>query len=383
MKRSDAVELSARLERSLSVRFTSDVFAPDNGLLDELLRPAPLVVTTPSVERHFGAAMRRWFAARRPGARFLTLRCREANKNMELVLRVCREAGAHGLARRGQIVAVGGGVCTDVCGFAASMFRRGVAHLKIPTTLVGLIDAGIGIKNGVNLEQHKNALGAFSPPEAAVLDPRFLRTLDRRNLGCGLAEAVKIAVVRDEALFELLEAHGAALAASHFVEPAAAAAELVERAVRAMLAELAANPYEMNGYERAVDFGHTFSPCLEARSHYELPHGEAVALDMALSAALAERLGILGAGDAERILDLLAALGLDLWTAGADAEALWDALDGVAAHRDGALNLVLPTRIGACVFVKERAAFGLDGLRAALEYLERRNAQSRRRTVGA
>jgi 2-epi-5-epi-valiolone synthase len=160
--------------------------------------------------------------------------------------------------------------------------------------------------------------------------------------------------VRDADLFRLLRRHGRALLESHFQEPGDVARTLVERAIRLMLEQLAANPYEEQSLERLADFGHTFSGRLEEVSGYRLRHGEAVAVDIALSAALAAELGMLGSPDLEDILTTLVELGLPTSSPLLTDALLQEAMHATVAHRGGSLNLVVPTGIGEAAFVRSR-----------------------------
>src|SRR5205085_9871341 len=131
---------------------------------------------------------------------------REETKSMELVHSVCAEAFSHGLNRRGLLIAFGGGVCSDIVTLSASLIRRGIGHVRVPTTLIGQIDAGIGLKGAVNFCGKKSFLGCFHPPEQVLIDPAFLQSVPRRCLVSGLAEAIKMGIARDPQLFELIEA---------------------------------------------------------------------------------------------------------------------------------------------------------------------------------
>ncbi|CAM5261256.1 hypothetical protein [Rhodanobacter lindaniclasticus] len=140
------------------------------------------------------------------------------------------------------ILAIGGGVLTDVVGYVASSYRRGVPHIKVPTTLIGYVDAAVGIKTAINFNGRKNRLGSFEPPRRVLLDRRLLRTLPRRHLRNGVCEIVKLAVIKDATLFAQLERHGAASIAGAF--QGEAAGEILDRAIDDMLQELAPNLFE-------------------------------------------------------------------------------------------------------------------------------------------
>jgi 3-dehydroquinate synthase len=380
------MELESTVRCTQTVLFVRDLLSIDNDALACVLGATPsLFVTTPTVDRLYGRALRAYLAARLPGVdhRVFVLHCREATKTMDMVLAVCEAASAMKLGRRARIVALGGGVCTDVCGLAAAVYCRGVAHIKIPTTLLGLIDAGIGTKNAVNFAGRKSSLGTFHPPEHSILDASFVRTLDSRQVRSGMAESVKIALVRDRELFERLERDGPELALTRMTAPSDAADHVIRASVARMLEELSTNLYEVRTYRRAVDFGHTFSPHIEAATSYELLHGEAVAIDMAISVAIARRLGLMTRADAQRAFDVMTRLGLATEIPPIDPAELWSTLAYVRAHRGGHLHLVVPTALGAHTFVDDLGSIGREGLAEILSELGEAHDHDRRRAVGA
>ena len=343
---------STATRRQLIVR-TSDIFHRDNDVLATALAGRrPLVVLTPSVERLYGNRIRDYLRSNCPDAfPTLLLRRTEQSKTLSAVTEICEFASEVGLGRADPMVAVGGGVCTDLVGVAAALFRRGVPHLKIPTTLIGLVDAGLGTKNAVNHASRKSIMGTFHPPEASLLDPGLIASLPRRHVVNGMAEIAKVALVADHRLAEILESHGTSLVDSGLSMPTAEAERLVTYAVRGMLEELARNLFEWTGYARAMDFGHTFSPHIEVASEHDVLHGEAVAMDMAMSLCVSNALGLIGDAACQRGLDLLLSLGLELTWWGLDVHKLLESLRLVCEHRAGQLNLCVPTGIGRHTFV--------------------------------
>jgi 3-dehydroquinate synthase len=339
-----------------NVIFHEGLLGPAVHLLADLVRGRrALLVTTPTVARLYGPQLRAQIGAHALDVSIFELACTEQNKGLDLVSQVCSQALERGLDRRGLLISMGGGVCSDLVTMAASWVRRGIGHVRLPTTLVGQIDAGIGIKGAINFFGKKSYLGCFYPPEAVLIDPCFLRSLPVAHLRCGLSEIIKIALVRDAVLFELVEAHAAALLATGFAQPRTQAREALRRAAEGMLQELAANPYENKTYKRLVDFGHTFSPLLEAATDFELAHGAAVAVDMALSAVLAAELGLLRPALRDRALSVIVAAGLPIYVPQLTPHLCRDALREAARHRGGAPNLVLPVAIGAATFLARTA----------------------------
>jgi 3-dehydroquinate synthase len=264
---------------------------------------------------------------------------------------------AHGLNRKGLLIGFGGGVCLDVVTVAASLIRRGVGHLRVPTTLIGQIDAGIGLKGAVNFAGKKSFIGCFHPPEQVLVDPSLLRSLPRRAISSGFAESIKMGVIRDAALFELLE------------KSDCVSQEMLRLSIWSMLEELRKNPYEDQSYERVVDFGHTFSPLLEAAMGFELQHGEAVAIDIALSTMISHELGLIDAAVRDRILTVMHAAGLPIFAPKLELALCKEALTEAARHRGGAMNLVIPDGIGRAAFLRMREDLPDEVLAKALSCL--------------
>lgn len=354
----------------------------DDAELEQALTPlqtwtdgrAALIVTTPTVHRLYGRAIAAALCGRNTAV--LVLDCDESTKNLAQVERVCRRAHSLQLSRTDVLIGLGGGVCTDITTVAASWLRRGVEHIRVPTTLLGQVDAGIGYKGAVNFDDHKSYIGSFHAPRHVLIAPRFLGSLPAQALRDGFAEIIKIAMVRDAELFLLVERHAAELIRSSFQAQPAHGVEVIWRAVQRMLEELEKNPYEDQTFERLVDFGHTFSPLLESASRYWLSHGEAVAIDMALTTAIAAELGLVEAAFRERVLSVLSSLGLPTFSALLSIELCERSLAQATLHRGGRPNLVLPDGPGTARFLKSAAMVETDVFVSALEAL--RSHQDRR-----
>ena len=250
---------------------------------------------------------------------------------------------AAGGGRDAAVLALGGGMITDLAGFTAATYLRGVPYLSIPTTLLAMVDAAIGGKTAVDHPAGKNLIGAFYHPRAVLADVGTLATLPERDFRSGLAEAVKTAVVGDAALFRRLARSRAAILSRH---PAALTA-LVMACCRIKSGVVRADERE-SGKRAILNFGHTVGHALERLSGYRLSHGEAVAIGMGVEARAAEAAGILRAGDAERIEGLLRQLGLPVRPAARiDAARLLSAARSDKKARQGALRFAVPIRIGA------------------------------------
>lgn len=322
----DIQQQSVQVTFSYPVVFTTDLFSADNPTLDEILGRKPaghpparllfvidrgVVEAQPdllnAIERHCLGYAGRLETAGPP----LVIEGGEEAKNNPLVLeQVLAAIHAARLCRHSYVAAIGGGAVLDVVGYAAATAHRGLRLIRVPTTVLAQDDSAMGVKNGVNAFGQKNYLGSFSPPFAVINDFAFLRTLSERDWRSGISEAIKVALVRDPAFFDLLERDAALLAA----RDGDAMERLVRRSARLHLAHVATggDPFEL-GSSRPLDFGHWAAHKLEQMTGHRLRHGEAVAIGIALDSSYAYRRGFLAEQDWRRILDLLVAVGFDLW----------------------------------------------------------------------
>ena len=313
--------------------------------LDELLPPFPgaeaaAVVASPplaEVARRVGRA-----AARRglPGPQRAVPAGEEA-KRLEVVAGLYERLAAVPTRRADPVVAVGGGATTDVAGFAAATWLRGVPLVNVPTTVLGMVDAAVGGKTGVDLPAGKNLVGAFHQPAAVVADLDTLAGLPAAEVRSGLAEVAKAGLAGDPALAEALAAAAGPAAAG---DPAALA-PLVEGAVRVKAAVVGADEREEAGDGEVgrlmLNYGHTLGHALERLAGYRgLRHGEAVALGMVFAARVAEAVGLARPGLAAGHVELLAALGLPVGGARLDPDQVLAAMATDKKHRGG-LRLVL------------------------------------------
>ena len=347
-----------------------DLFDPHNSALlsvGKLEHARRFVVVDSNVMLYYGQAIRDYFATNQVDARIIPFTSGEEYKTVERYLSIARELDAFPICRRDEpIIAIGGGVLTDVVGFVASCYRRGVPHIKVPTTLMGYVDASIGVKAGINFNGNKNRLGGFVPPVKVLLDRAFLKTLPKRHILNGVCEIIKLAIIRDSGLFGLLEASGAKSIETRFQDDAGGA--ILDRSITGMLEELQSNLLEEE-LARKVDFGHTFSYGLETHYQASLFHGEAVLLDVALSTLIAAGRQLMSNADVERIFSLMAVLGLIPDPTNLDANVLWQSLQERVYHRNGLQRVPLPYGIGGCVFVNDVSR---DEIELAVKALEHR-----------
>lgn len=325
------------------------------------------VIVDNNVERHHSAEIHNYFAHHQVEAKIVTFPGGEENKTIDYYLAFARELDSFPIHRRDEpIIAIGGGVLTDVAAFVASSYRRGVPHIKAPTTLMGYVDASIGIKNGINFNGNKNRLGAFQPPQKVLLDKTLLRTLPRRHILNGVCEIIKLAVIKDAELFRLLETFGPQSVDMQFQNEEGST--ILDRAIEGMLEELQPNLFEED-LARKVDFGHTFSYGLETRHEADLFHGEAVLLDIALSVLIAKSRGLLTDKETERIFHLIDKLGITLDINVLDSYLLWQSLEERTYHRNGLQRVPMPKGIGGCIFVND---INLSEIEQSIKLLEDR-----------
>jgi demethyl-4-deoxygadusol synthase len=282
----------------------------------------------------------------------------ETAKSLETFERIVTAFDEFGLVRTEPVLVVGGGLTTDVAGFACASYRRNTPYIRIPTTLIGLIDASVSIKVAVNHGHHKNRLGAYHASQQVFLDFSFLGTLPEDQIRNGMAELIKISVVGNAEIFDMLERFGPDLLATRFGHLGGdehlrdTAHRLTYQAIASMLELEAPNLHEID-LDRVIAFGHTWSPTLELTPPTPFFHGHAIAIDMALSVTLAERRGLLTAGERDRVLATMSALGLSLDSEYLTPELLERATAAILRTRDGILRAAVPDPIGTCRFLND------------------------------
>lgn len=333
---------------------SDNIFEPSNTLLQRLIgsRQA-LFVTSPTVDHLYGSMMDAYISSQSSDRdwRRMVLPSGEANKSIDNVMSMCSSALRRGLGRLGVIVAVGGGTLMDVAAFAAGIYRRGVAHIRIGTTLLGQVDASVGAKCGVNFRHNKNFIGAFHPPAAVVVDTTFLATLQAREIRSGMAEIVKLGMIGD---LELLGQVERWRCEQDGARQTALLKEVCYAAAGKIAVMLDGNLLEGN-LQRSLDFGHLVSPLLEIESAHHLNHGEAVAVDIASSTLLANRLGYLADSQAVEVVTLLKDIGLRIWHPSLTVDLYMRSLSKAREHR-GHLNMPLPSPLGSAEFVTDALA---------------------------
>ena len=391
-----SIQRTISVKFELRVYFTRAVFGASNSLLQSLLvephrLPKVLVVLdeslslaqpalAPSIENYFAALTDQLNLVAPP----LIIEGGERVKNSYLhVSEIHSQVDRHHVDRHSYIVGVGGGALLDVVGLAAATAHRGVRHVRIPTTVLSQNDSGVGVKNGINAFGKKNFIGAFAPPFAVINDFDLLASLPDRDKRAGYAEAVKVALIRDRNFFETLERNAAALARLE-LEPMR---QLIERCAQLHVEHIAGSgdPFEF-GVARPLDFGHWSAHKLEQLSDFQIRHGEAVAIGMALDVIYARNIGLLDSASADRILALLRALGFRLFAnelLHLDSEhqpVVLKGLEEFREHLGGTLTLTILKGIGQGVEVHDVV---LPKMLDAIHELHDRDAQEERRILRA
>ncbi len=362
------IQRQIRVGWQLRVLFTENVFAPDNSTLKNALADAQrrkvLVVIENSlsqaqpkiekqIESYFARHTEQLQLDRPP---FPVVGGERSKNSIPLVTDILSHIDRHHIDRQSYVIAIGGGALLDLVGFAAAIAHRGVRHVRIPTTTLAQADSGVGVKNAINAFGKKNFIGTFAPPHAVINDFNLLETLARRDKRVGYVEAVKVACIRDAAFFEDIEKNAEKLAE---FEPVAMK-RLIRRCAELHLNHIATggDPFEKSS-ARPLDFGHWAAHKLEQLSSFEISHGEAVAIGIALDVTYSRLVGLLKKKSCDRVLNLLHQLGFRLFAdelLDKNAKGNLRILDGLEEFREhlgGELTITLLKEIGQGVEVHE------------------------------
>lgn len=355
------------LQQSFSVRFdykvffTTHLFSQDNPLLREFFRnekksdtiPKIFFVLDERVVAHHADLINliksyfNGFASLQLVDDMLIVPGGEAAKNDEnLFHQIVTAVNTHKIDRHSYLVAIGGGSVLDLAGYAAAVSHRGIRHIRIPTTVLSQNDSGVGVKNGINYFNKKNFLGTFAPPVAVFNDFHFLTTLEDVDWRSGISEAIKVALIKDAKFFEWLLDHAASLAKRDMP----AMQYLIKRCADLHLQHIrGGDPFEM-GSSRPLDFGHWSAHKLEQLTNFDIRHGEAVAIGIALDSVYSHLSGRLSKEDLDLILNLTKSLGLSithpLLEINNDKSPLLQGLEEFREHLGGKLTITLLNGIG-------------------------------------
>ena len=271
----------------------------------------------------------------------------EIGKSADTLTALWRECGRLGLDRNALIVAIGGGAVTDIAGFAAATWLRGIDWLAIPTTLAGMVDASVGGKTGINSEHGKNLVGSFHSPVAVLIDLTFTHSLSERDFAAGMAEVVKCGFIADTQILTLLKGKNIAEASGD----QDLLLELIHRSV-SVKAKVVSEDFKESFLREILNYGHTLGHAIEKHSNYSLRHGEAVAIGMCFVAELAREKATLSESVIALHYEILQSLNLptkyksDAWPK------LQELMQQDKKSRGGALRFVALEDLGKCVRIE-------------------------------
>ena len=258
----------------------------------------PIIVTDENVAKHHLEKIQKLF-----NAKSVVVPAGEEHKNLETISRLWKAFLENGLDRKSTVIALGGGVISDMAGFVASTYMRGIDWIGIPTTLLSMVDASVGGKTGFDLPEGKNLIGSFYPPKLVIADPSLLLTLPERELRSGMAEVVKHGIISDPDLFAMCQR------GMDWVK--ANLEDVVKHAMAVKIQVIEEDPYE-KGIRAKLNLGHTVGHAVELVSKFELRHGEAIAIGTAAEARYAARVGLASQSTVEAIESTFEALGLPI-----------------------------------------------------------------------
>lgn len=335
-------------------------FAPGNPQIADSYRPFGrcLAVVDQTVYELYSEQLHAYFDHYGIALSVFPVAIKEPDKTLRTLERIVDAFGEFGLVRSEPVLVVGGGLTTDVAGLACATYRRATNYIRVPTTLIGLIDASVAIKVAVNHGKAKNRLGAFHASQQVILDFSFLQTLPLDQIRNGLAELIKISVVAHAGIFELLEKYGEDLLHTRFgyVDGTPELREIARRvgydAIETMLRLEVPNLQELE-LDRVIAYGHTWSPTLELTPDPPMFHGHAISVDMAYSTTIAEHRGYISISERDRIFWLMSKVGLSLDDDHLTPELVHYATESILQTRDGLLRAAMPRPIGTCFFVND------------------------------
>lgn len=307
----------------------------------------------------YGVQMQEYFDHYRIDLKIHKTMIGEKAKSIDTFLSIADSMTDFGIMRKEPVLVVGGGLVTDVAGFACAAYRRNTNYIRIPTTVIGLIDASVSIKVAVNYGNYKNRLGAYHAPMHTFLDFGFLRTLPEAQVRNGFAELIKISTCAHLDTFNLLDKYCEELIKTGFgradgspAEVRAAADKINRAGIHKMLELETPNLHEI-GLDRVIAYGHTWSPLHELVPDVPLRHGHAISIDMAYSATLANMRGQLSDAEYRRILNLFSRAGLSMDHPQFDDDILDKGTKAILKTRDGKLRAAIPSPLGSCVFLND------------------------------
>ncbi len=382
LARSSILKAEFAVPYQYEIHFTNDLFALENSLIRDYFsqqrflkdqKSKVLFMIDQGVVDHHPDLMRRIEAyfdsipkVEQIKKMYVLPGGEQVKNNRETQAQMLEAIDHHGIDRHSYVIAIGGGAVLDAVGYAAAISHRGVRHIRIPTTVLSQNDSGIGVKNGINYFSKKNYLGSFTPPDAVWNDLKFLTTLSDRDKRAGLAEAIKVALIKDESFFYWLTEQSDALGS--FDQQALQ--ESIINCARLHLKHIttSGDPFE-RGSARPLDFGHWAAHKLEDLTGYEIRHGEAVAVGITLDTVYSHLMGYIDKSTMKKVLVLFDRLGFNScfrYLRQYNSDLLLEGLEEFREHLGGKLTITLIDRIGHGFEVHE---IDTQNMKSALQYV--------------
>lgn len=309
-----------------------------------------LIISHPSIERLYGVPLTAALKKAGYTVKALNVPEGEKSKSASCALRLLKQISAYDVGKDIFIIALGGGVVGDLAGFVAAIYKRGVPYIQVPTTLLAQIDSSIGGKTAIDLETGKNLVGAFYQPGLVLADTKVLKTLDKRQVRNGLAEAVKYGIIGDTKLFSYIEANH-----KKFLKGEAEVLNfIVRRCAQIKAGIVSKDEKETKGLRTVLNFGHTVGHAIEAAGRYDqYHHGESVGLGMRVAARISVSMGFLTAAEELRINQLISSVGLPEKIAGVPLAKILDLMQHDKKFTAGHNRFVLVEKIGRVKVVRD------------------------------
>lgn len=305
-----------------------------------------IIITNKNLMKMFGSKVTKTLRTHRLSSKFFTVPDSEKAKSIKYCLDLIDKISKYDKKKQIFLIALGGGVVGDITGFIASIYKRGVPYIQIPTTLLAQIDSSIGGKTAIDLVVAKNLVGAFYQPKAVIVDPGLLKSLSRRQLKSGLAEAIKYAIIKDKYLFYFLRNNHKKILSLN-----KNAIEFIERKcieIKAKIVEK--DEQEKKGIRTILNFGHTIGHAIESASNYRnYTHGEAISMGMICASQIAYNLNLLSKSKLEQIIDLIKIYELPTKIKGVSLNKIMDSLARDKKFIKAQNRFVLPTNIGKVI----------------------------------
>ncbi len=364
MKKVHRIEDYFTIKYKHKIFFTENVFSRNNKILENILEidtnSKALIVIDEGVvanDSNLLSSITEYFKSASIVSMCEVIDGGESVKNnLDTLMNLLSLIDKNRIDRRSYLIGIGGGATLDITGFAAAIAHRGIRYIRIPTTILAQCDSGVGIKNGLNLFGKKNFIGTFYPPIAVINDFNFLNSLSQRDKRSGLAEVVKIALIKDRALFEQVQQLSDRLAS---FEPAAIKSVIIK------CAQLhfdhivnGGDPFE-TGNSKPLDFGHWSAHKLEQISNFKIKHGEAVAAGIAIDTLYSANIGLIKPATAKIIIDQLIKIGFQIYYPELETKdsngklIIMEGLDEFREHLGGTLSITLLKGIGKSIEVND------------------------------